>query len=119
MFQKKHKSDYIMQENITPYILEYASEKSDYFGIVSVIEVRISRDHSYADFYVNSQYHVEDLPKFLSQFAWEIRSIIGKELGARKSPTIRFKVAKNTLPTQDILSLIQEETKKYGLNTQD
>jgi ribosome-binding factor A len=58
----------------------------------------------------------DDLPKYLAKYAWELRSMIGRELGARKSPTIRFKIAKWVNETWDLLSLINEISTKYGLN---
>ena len=110
------KAWFILRENLTPFIIEYASERQEEFWIVSVVDVRVSRDYSYADFYISCQRNEKELPKFLAKFSWEMKSIIWKELWARKSPTIRFKISKNTSSGQDILSLINELSEKHGLN---
>ncbi|EKE28042.1 MAG: hypothetical protein ACD_3C00106G0001 [uncultured bacterium (gcode 4)] len=116
MSDKADKTWFILRDTLAPYILEYANEKADEFGIVSVIDVKVSKDYWYADFYVSSTMNTENLPKYLAKYAWELRSMIWRELWARKSPTIRFKVAKNVNETWDLLSLINEISSKYGLN---
>ena len=110
-----NRSSYILKENLTPFIISYLEESWDHFWIASVVDVRVSKDHSYADFYVSSQYNEKELPKFLSRYAWELRSMIWREFWARKSPQVRFKVAKDSQWENDVLSLIDEMTKKYHL----
>lgn len=119
MSEKSEKVWYILREVMSPFIIEYASEKQDEFWIVSIIEVKVSKDYSYADFYVTSQTNSADLPKYLSKYAWEVKSMIGKELWARKSPNIRFKVSTDKNSTGDLLSLINEISTKYGLNKEN
>lgn len=106
----------IFRENLTPTILEYASLEMEQFWIVSVIEVKVSKDYSYADFFMSAQKNVELLPKYLAEFAPVLRKKIWKELWARKSPNIRFRVAKNWDPAKDVLSIINEISNQYGLN---
>ncbi len=110
------KAWFILRENLAPFIIEYASNQEIDFWIVSVVEVKVSKDYSYADFFVNSVENADKLPKYLSKFAWELKSMIWRELWARKSPTIRFKIAKWADPTTDVLSIIKEMSDKYGLN---
>lgn len=110
------KAGFILRENLAPFILEYASEKSDIFWLVSVVEVKVSKDYSYADFYVSSVYNQDKLTKYLSQFAWEMKSMIWRDLWARKSPTVRFKISKVADPSKDVLSIIKELSDQYGLN---
>lgn len=119
MSEKTEKAGYILRETMAPFILEYASEKLDEFGLVSIVEVVVSKDYSYADFYVSCQTNAENLPKYLAKYAGEIKSMIWKELGARKSPNIRFKISQNKNEVWDILSLINEMSNKYGLNKED
>lgn len=116
MNEWKNKASFIMQENLTPYILEYAADKQDYFWIVSVIEIKVSKDYSYADIYVTCQNNQVELPRYLSQFSWELKSMIWRDMWARKSPTIRFKVSKNASWAQDVLSILSELWAKYDLN---
>ena len=116
MSEKSEKAWHILRETMAPFILEYASNREDEFGIVSIVDVKVSKEYSYADFYVTCQTNLEDLPKYLAKFAWEIKSMIGRELWARKSPNIRFKIATNVSGTWDLLSLINELSKEYGLS---
>ena len=69
MSDKADKAGFILRDTLAPFILEYASERSDEFGIVSVVDVRVSKDYSYADFYVTSTTNSQNLPKFLAQYA--------------------------------------------------
>lgn len=119
MSSKNDKAWYILRETLSPFILEFASNREDEFWIVSVVDVRVSKDYSYADFYITSQTNSKDLPKYLAQFAWEIKSMIGRDLWARKSPNIRFKVATNVNSTWDLLSIINELSNKYGFDKKD
>lgn len=116
MSEKSEKAGYILRETLTPFILEYVSDRQDEFWVVSIVEVNVSKDYSYADFYVTCQTNSSELPKYLSKYAWELKSMIWRELGARKSPNIRFKISQNKNSTWDILSLIDELSSKYGLN---
>jgi ribosome-binding factor A len=107
---------FIIRDALAPFIIEYVSEKWDEFWIVSIVNVTVTKDYSYADFFVSSTRNTEDLPKYLAKYAWELRSMIGKDLWVRKTPIVRFKVAKNIDTTWDILSIINEMSEKYGLN---
>ena len=69
MSERALKASHILRENLTPFLLEYANEKSDEFGIVSVVDVKVSKDYSYADFYVSCQRNEHELPKYLARFA--------------------------------------------------
>lgn len=119
MSGKNEKASHILRETLTPFILEYISEKQEIFWVTSVIDVQVSKDYSYADFYVNCQTNANELPKYLAKFAWELKSMIWRDLWARKSPNIRFKISQNKSSTQDIMGLINELTNKYGLDKED
>lgn len=116
MSTKWEKIGHILRETMTPFILEYASSREDEFWIISVVDVVVSKDYSYADFYVTCQTNTKELPKFLAKYAGEIKSMIGKDLWARKSPNIRFKIATGTNHAWDLLSLINELSHEYGFD---
>jgi ribosome-binding factor A len=69
MSDKADKVGFILRDTLAPYILEYANEKADEFGIVSVVDVRVSKDYSYADFFVTCTTNSDDLPKYLAKYA--------------------------------------------------
>lgn len=119
MSSKSEKVWNILRETMTPFILEYVSDREDEFWIVSVVDVVVSKDYSYADFYITCQTNAKELPKYLAKFAGEIKSMIGRDLWARKSPNIRFKIATNTNSTWDLLSLINELSHEYGFDKKD
>lgn len=116
MSSKLEKVWHILRETMAPFILEYASNKEDEFGIVSIVDVIVAKDYSYADFYMTCQTNSKDLPKYLAKYAGEIKSMIWRDLWARKSPNIRFKIATGTNNTWDLLSLINELSQEYGLS---
>lgn len=97
-------------------ILTFSQEKDHNFWIISIIEVILSKDESYADVYVSSHEDEENLPKFLAPSAKIIEHAIGKNLGIRRSPKIRFRIKKNLKSAGDILSLIHSLDKQYGLS---
>jgi ribosome-binding factor A len=74
---------------------------------------------SYADIFVQSQESVETLPKFLAPLAQKMHGKMGKEIGLRKTPKVRFRVKKEKRNSADILSIINELDKKYGLSTEN
>jgi len=104
----------IASEHLIRYCQEYGTTE----WIISISDVEISSDESYADIYVSSSHTEEEkqLPNMLSPLAWKIMHDIGKNIAIRKSPKVRFKVQKKTKNNQDILSLIHSLDKQYGLS---
>jgi ribosome-binding factor A len=74
---------------------------------------------SYADIFVQSQEDSQTLPKFLAPLAQKIHAKMGKEIGLRKTPKVRFRVKKEKRNSADILSLIHELDQKYGLSQEN
>jgi ribosome-binding factor A len=97
-------------------ILEFSRDHENSYGIISVLEVIISNDKGYADLMVHSQWDDKELIRFLSPIAWIIHSKISRELWLRRTPHIRFRIAKNTNEKTDILSIINQLDKQYGLS---
>lgn len=97
-------------------ILTYSRDYEHTHGIISVPEIVVSSDKSYADIMVHGQWDDKELTAFLSPIAGIIHTHISRELWLRRTPRIRFRVAKNIDKKGDILSLIQELDKQYGLS---
>ena len=114
----------IKQERLKEIIREIASrhvtiwwQSFDHaFGIVSIVEIELSSDRSYADVYLTSNEDTAWLTKAIAPVAKEIQREIGKELMMRKNPSIRFKIKKWGKSQIDILSLIDSLDKQYDLS---
>ncbi len=100
------------------HIIRYFQENENISGIVSITEVEITPDEWYVDIFVSSSEKEEEknLPKILAPLANTIAHNIGKDIGIRRTPIIRFRVSKKTKSGNDILSLINSLDKKYGLS---
>jgi len=118
----------LRHERLTEHIRNTASEVitelsreniADYW-IISVTDVVISADESYADLFVTSHTGSEkELPKILARFAPSIEKALAKRLSIRKIPRIRFKAKKNAKNSNDILSIIHSLDKQYGLSEEN
>ncbi len=97
-------------------ILVFSRDHENDFGIISVLEVIISNDKSYADVMIHCQWDDKELTHFLTPIAGIIHSRISRELWLRKTPRIRFRIAKNNNEKTDILSIINQLDKQYGLS---
>jgi len=102
----------ISSEEVQVFMREYDHD----FGIVTVFDVTVSSDKSYADVMVHGQGDDKELTACLAPIAGLIHTRISRELGLRRTPRIRFRVAKNIDKKGDVLSLIQELDKQYGLS---
>lgn len=99
-------------------ILELSREYEHDFGIIALTDVVISPDKSYADLLVFGQGDNNLLVKFLAPIASKIHMKISEDLALRKTPRIRFRVAKNQDPKKNILDTIRELDEQYGLSEQ-
>lgn len=99
-------------------MIRYFQEYENPAGIVSITDVEITADEGYVDIYVSSSEQMEEkaLPKLLAPLANGIAHRIGKDIGIRRSPIIRFKTTKKTKSGGDVLSIINSLDKKYGLS---
>lgn len=89
------------------------------FGVVSVTDIIISSDGDYADLIVSCTENIEHLPKFLKELALPIHLRVSRDLGMRRTPKIRFRKRKNQNKPADILSIISELDRQYGLSTEN
>lgn len=100
----------------TESILNFSREYEHNHGIIAVLDTIISPDKSYADIMVFGQGDNKALVKFLAPLATEIHKKISKDLSLRKTPRIRFRIAKNQEVKKDILMTIAELDAQYGLS---
>lgn len=98
------------------HIVQFAREFDHDFGIIALIDVVLSPDKSYADLMVYGQGDNKELTRFLAPLAGKIHMQISRDLELRKTPRIRFRVAKNQENKKDILATIAELDAKYGLS---
>ncbi len=100
----------------TEEILTFSRDYEHNHGIISVLEIVISADKSYADLMVHGQWDDKKLTQFLAPIAGMIHTRISRDLWMRRTPRIRFRVAKNINEKPDILSIINQLDLKYGLS---
>ncbi len=112
MSQKTERLWSTIHKIIMPLILNYL-QTNDIFWIVSINKIIVSKDNSFADIYLESQKNIEKLPKFLSKYAKELRSVVCKNISIYKVPKFRFKITQNN---DELYSLITQLSKQYDLN---
>lgn len=116
-----HRSERLSQviQSIASEIIIFSSQEYTHpYGIISVTDAEVTKDLKYADIYVHAQKEDDLLAKFCSQFAPQIEKRIHQELGLRKTPTVRFRKKKEQKTSADILTLIDQEVTRYGLDTE-
>ncbi len=108
----------IIRTIASEHIIQHLREYENTVGIVSIIEVEITPDEGYADIYVSSSEPAEEksLPKLFAPLANSIAHRIGRDVGIRRAPIIRFRAPKKTKSGWDILSIINSLDKQYGLS---
>lgn len=106
----------IIRQIASEELIKWSQEIEHPFGIISFVEVIISPDRSYADIFVSSTESSLGLAKSLKDIIPPIERRIGKSLGMRKNPHIRFKLQKEKKNSTDILTLIDELDKQYDLS---
>ncbi len=100
----------------TEEILAHSRDYENSHGIISVLEVIISSDKSYADIMLHGQWDDKELTHFVAPIAGNIHTRISRELWLRRTPRIRFRIAKNINQKADILSVINQLDQQYGLS---
>ncbi len=114
----------IKQERLKEIIREIASrnvtvwsQNFDHaFWIISITEVELAKDKSYADIFLSASITTDWLTKALARIAKDIQWEIGRELMMRKNPAIRFRIKKWWKTPVDILALIDSLDKQYDLS---
>lgn len=97
-------------------LITLTSSQEHTFGIISILDVEISHDGSAAKIIVEGKWEKKELLNFLKPLISKIQSKIWRELKMRRNPKISFSLKKPGKNPADILSLINELDKKYGLS---
>ncbi len=116
MSAKTEKLAHIIRDLATPILLEHAKEHGEEFWIVSILDIKISSEYSYADISVYSTQNAAWLTKFFAPLATELRALIGRTVNTRKIPAIRFKLPKNQVETNRVYDILRELEGKYDLS---
>ena len=84
-----------IQKNIRNIVSEFITQKlpdeDNIFGIINISDVILSPDGSYVDIKVSSFIKQDILCKTLAKSAYIIQKDIGKKIGLRMSPKVRFR----------------------------
>ena len=116
MSTKIEKLGNIIKEIVTPILLQHAKEFWEDFGVVSILDVKVSSDYSYADIVTYSTKNEKQLSKFFAPLARELRWLIGKQVYIRKIPIIRFKLPKHQSDINRVFDILRELEWKYDLD---
>lgn len=116
MTHTKDRLSDIIRRIASEALINWSQEHDHNFWIITFLEVIISPDRSYADVIVSSTESTVGLTKALAPLAPQIDRSIGKDLGMRKNPRIRFKLQNAKKNATDVLALINELDKKYDLS---
>ena len=108
-----------IQEMAIEKIIWFSREFDNDFGIISVYEVVVSTDYSYADIFVGSQNNEKELPHFLAPIGDLLKKSIGKDLWIRKTPYIRFRLQKHKRSVDNTLKILHEIEQTYDLHKED
>jgi ribosome-binding factor A len=113
---KQERLKEIIREIASRNVTEWSQNFDHTFWIISIVEVDLAKDKSYADIYLAASKTTDWLAKALVRIAKDIQWEIGRELMMRKNPTIRFRVKKWWKNPVDILALIESLDKQYDLS---
>ena len=118
MHEKTDRLSHVFRELAAPRILEYVREhvEGEHFGVVSVLDIRVTRDYTYADITVTSERDAEQLPAFLAPIAPDIRADVGGRVSIHRIPFIRFRMKKDDGTGDRVYAMINQLSKQYNLS---
>ncbi len=88
---RQKKIEKIIRNIVSEFITEKLPDEDNIFGIINISEIILSSDGSYVDIEVSSFVKSELLTKTLAKSAYIIQRHIGKKIGLRMSPKVRFR----------------------------
>ena len=108
MANKQERIATIIRKNIAE-IIQFGI-KDPHLGFVSIPEVKVSKDFSYATVYVSfiKEEDIKDSMEVLEKAKGFIRSELAKKLDTRRVPEIRFKVDDGYKKEQRIEELLRK-----------
>jgi len=89
--ERKKKIEKIIRNITSDFITRELPDEDNIFGIVNISEIELSSDWSYVDIKVSSFVKQDVLCKTLAKSAYIIQKHIGKKIGLRMSPKVRFR----------------------------
>ena len=108
MANKQERIATIIRKNIAE-IIQFGI-KDPHLGFVSIPEVKVSKDFSYATVYISfiKEEDIKDSMEVLEKAKGFIRSELAKKLDTRRVPEIRFKVDDGYKKEQRIEELLRK-----------
>ncbi len=116
---RQKKIEKIIRKITSDFISQKLPDEDNIFGIINIWEIILSIDWSYVDIYISSFVHQESLAKILAKSAYLIQRNIGKKIGLRNNPKVRFRYDDSWRIWSQInetISEIDDEIQKYKTN---
>ncbi len=85
------RAESISKKIIREYLIQDLQELSEDFGIITVLDVKVSQDLSYLDIYVSSLKNPDSLTKTLAEHAHNLQHLLGKKISFIRVPKVRFR----------------------------
>ncbi|MDQ7009964.1 MAG: 30S ribosome-binding factor RbfA [Candidatus Gracilibacteria bacterium] len=89
--ERLRKVEKIIRNITSDFISKELPDEDNVFGIINISEIELSSDYGYVDILVSSFIKQDLLTKTLAKSAYIIQKHIGKKIGLRKSPKVRFR----------------------------
>jgi ribosome-binding factor A len=119
MSNRHGRAEDIFKKVLAETIVEKFEAGHPEYGIVSVVSVDISSDHSYADVGVRSTSATGELAKTLAEHASELRKVLAKTLPIRRVPILRFHDHSSAKSPDDIYALLDQISQESAPNDDD
>jgi len=94
------------------YLSETLKELTSDFWIISITDVEISNDLSYADILVSSTKNTENLPKILAENGNKLQQHLAKNIAFIKIPKVRFRHDSSIELSSEIYNTLNEISTK-------
>jgi ribosome-binding factor A len=98
----------VVRETIAPSLRECPRE----CGIVSITEVEVSPDYSYATVSISALKETAMAVKFLEERRGRLQGLIGKQLAVRKVPVLRFRIDRSIERADRVDELLRNADKE-------
>lgn len=88
---RQKKIEKIIRKITSDFISQELPDEDNIFGIINISEIILSADGSYVDIKVSSFIKQDLLTKTIAKSAYIIQRNIGKKIGLRQNPKVRFR----------------------------
>lgn len=110
IMERTQKIGWLIRNLVSWFLSREKMEYIEEFWIITVTEVKVSKDYSYADIYVSSIKNEGTLVHELATNAHNISQLLAKSLTIRKLPKVRFRYD----DSWKIADTIMQEIDKLG-----